>query len=270
MDDNTYGQSRFRAVEIEHGWGPNVHLLDQPLMWSWLARLSAEGTSQPEITRLMKKLYTHLAWTVAGAELVQETVKVETRMHGAHPGVTLNTVVPSKAQRAVTVAIARAGNVPSQVLFEVLNEALDPELVQQDHLVMARTTDAENQVTGTELMTAKAGANVDGATVFFPDPMGATGSSICRALDHYRDEVAGTPAKRIAMHLIVTPEYLRKLQSEHPNVIVYALRYDRGLSSEDALQAVPGTHPGEKGLNEQSYIVPGAGGLGELMNNVWV
>jgi uracil phosphoribosyltransferase len=25
----------------------------------------------------------------------------------------------------------------------------------------------------------------------------------------------------------------------------------------------------ERGLNEQSYIVPGAGGMGEVLNNAW-
>jgi len=37
------------------------------------------------------------------------------------------------------------------------------------------------------------------------------------------------------------------------------------------LRTIPGTHPeGEFGLDERQYIVPGAGGLGEVINNVYV
>ena len=73
------------------------------------------------------------------------------------------------------------------------------------------------------------------------------------------------------MHLMVTPEYLRKLADTHPEVVVYAMRLDRGLSTERALRAVPGEcWDEERGLNDQQYIVPGAGGVGELLNNAWV
>jgi uracil phosphoribosyltransferase len=34
---------------------------------------------------------------------------------------------------------------------------------------------------------------------------------------------------------------------------------------------VPGTYPDEeRGLNDVQYIVPGAGGMGELLTNSWV
>ena len=70
------------------------------------------------------------------------------------------------------------------------------------------------------------------------------------------------------MHLIVTPEYLKALQKAHPDVQVYAVRLDRGLSTEEVLQTVPGTHwDRERGLNEHDYIVPGGGGFGEVLNN---
>jgi hypothetical protein len=53
--------------------------------------------------------------------------------------------------------------------------------------------------------------------------------------------------------------------------VVYALRLDRGLSSPDVLAAVPGERwDEERGLNDHHYIVPGGGGLGEVMNNSYV
>jgi uracil phosphoribosyltransferase len=52
---------------------------------------------------------------------------------------------------------------------------------------------------------------------------------------------------------------------------VYALRVDRGLSPPEVLATVPGTRwSEERGLDEHQYIVPGAGGVGEILNNAWV
>jgi hypothetical protein len=50
-----------------------------------------------------------------------------------------------------------------------------------------------------------------------------------------------------------------------------ALRLDRGLSPSNVLNTAPGTHwDEERGLDDSQYIVPGAGGVGEILNNAWV
>jgi uracil phosphoribosyltransferase len=73
------------------------------------------------------------------------------------------------------------------------------------------------------------------------------------------------------MHLIVTPEYVKNVFKEHPETIIYALRLDRGLSAKDVLSSPPGKRwDQEVGLDERQYIVPGAGGVGEILNNAWV
>jgi uracil phosphoribosyltransferase len=101
--------------------------------------------------------------------------------------------------------------------------------------------------------------------------MGATGSTVSKVLAHYQEAVHGTARKVIALHLIITPEYVRHVRAHHPEVIVYALRLDRGLSAPDVLAAIPGARWDEEvGLNEHHYIVPGGGGLGEVMNNSYV
>jgi uracil phosphoribosyltransferase len=126
-------------------------------------------------------------------------------------------------------------------------------------------------VTGATWHDAKIGRDVDGRTVLLPDPMGATGTSMISALDHYKTRLDGRPARCIAMHLIVTPEYLRNVLRAHADTIVYALRVDRGLSAADVLATVPGTRwDEERGLDDRQYIVPGAGGVGEILNNAWV
>ncbi|MHC4920822.1 MAG: hypothetical protein ACYTKC_14685 [Planctomycetota bacterium] len=70
---------------------------------------------------------------------------------------------------------------------------------------------------------------------------------------------------------MVTPEAIQRLQATHPDTRIYGGRLDRGLSPEEVLKTVPGTHPDrERGLNDLQYIVPGAGGIGELLTNSWV
>ena len=117
----------------------------------------------------------------------------------------------------------------------------------------------------------KIGGDVEGAFLLFPDPMGATGGSLATAIDTYKKSVPGKIRKIVNIHLIVTPEYLRKMTREHPDVIVYAIRVDRGLSAPDVLRTVQGTRwDDERGLTDHQYIVPGGGGFGEIMNNALV
>ena len=90
-------------------------------------------------------------------------------------------------------------------------------------------------------------------------------------LDVITTAAKGTPRKLIALHLIITPEYVRYIHTHYPQLVIYGLRLDRGLSDADVLATVPGTyHERERGLNEKDYIVPGAGGLGEVINNSYV
>jgi uracil phosphoribosyltransferase len=271
VTEAAYARSRFQHPEIDHRYGEKVHLLDDPVGWTLLARLCANGTQQPEVGRLLRTLYGTLANVVVAAEFPRTRLDVPTRMVTSSPQAVVRSCGIAPGTRTVTVAIARAGTVPSQVVYDLLNELLDPAVVRQDHLFMSRETDPQGHVTGAVWHDAKIGRDVDGRIVLFPDPMGATGSSMTSALDHYKTRLQGTPGRCIAMHLIVTPEYLRKVQRAHPDTVVYALRLDRGLSADDVLATVPGTRwDDERGLDDHQYIVPGAGGVGEILNNAWV
>ncbi|RLB60675.1 MAG: uracil phosphoribosyltransferase [Deltaproteobacteria bacterium] len=271
MIDTAYTQSQYRPPEIDHAYGSQIHLLDDPLAWSLLTRACSPEAGQPEFGRLISMLYSRLAGVVVSAELPRARVDVPTRMASTHREAVYRGLAIDRRAKAVTVAIARAGTVPSQLLFDLLNEVLDPEQVRQDHLFMSRQTDDKGAVTGAVWHDAKIGRDIEGRYVMFPDPMGATGSSMISAVDHYKRSLEGTPAKIIAMHLMITPEYVRNLQKAHPDVTVYALRLDRALSSDKALAAKPGeVWDEESGLTDTDYIVPGAGGVGELLNNAWV
>ena len=61
----------------------------------------------------------------------------------------------------------------------------EPQRVRQDHLIMARTVDASEHVTGATISGSKIGGKIDDRIVVFPDPMGATGGSLATAIEAY-------------------------------------------------------------------------------------
>lgn len=271
MHETSYDAVPFRVAEIEHRYGPQVHLLGDPFLLTLLARLCAPETIQPEVNRLVRELYGLLCAQVVAAELPRRRAKQPTRMSASTPrGVYVGEVLEAETQ-AVVVDVARAGMLPSAVVYESLNHVLDPAGVRQDHVVMGRTTDEQGAVTGVSVSASKVAGDAAHAILLVPDPMGATGSSICAAVDLYKKRGMRPPAKIILMNLIVTPQYLRRVCDRHPEALVYAVRLDRGLSPPDVLETTPGERWDEEdGLDDRHYIIPGGGGFGELMNNAYV
>ncbi len=258
-------------LEVSHHYGKNYHILSDPFLSSLLALLCSKDTYQPLITDLTKLLYNALIARVVGLEFPQKKCTIKTRMITTHKEAVLKEKLIDFDTRVITVNLARAGIVPSQLCYEFLNHIFKPKYVRQDHIYINRTVDDQSQVIGSQISGFKIGGKLDKAIVLFPDPMGATGGSICETLQLYKSRISGKPLKWIALHLIVTPEYLKKVKTEHPDLIVYGLRLDRGLSSKRILKTVPGTHWNqERGLTQYQYIVPGAGGLGEILNNAFV
>ncbi|MBK7960907.1 MAG: uracil phosphoribosyltransferase [Bdellovibrionales bacterium] len=256
---------------MEHRYGSQVRILETPFYAGLLAKLCHPSTQQPQINHLVHLLYSFLMISVIDEQLTNEEVNLQTRMTTAHPENLLRTRRISPNQRAVTVNLARAGTHPSHICFELLHEVLQPENIRQDHIFAARMVDAGGKIVGTDLRSAKIGGDIKDCVVFFPDPMGATGGTISAAIHHYKNQIPGPAKKFVAINLIVTPESLKRVLTEHPDVQIYALRLDRGLSPQAVLNSVPGTHwDKEKGLNEHQYIVPGGGGFGEIMNNSFV
>jgi len=257
--------------EIKHHYSKQIHILNDKYLSSMLTRLCHPHTHQPTINELVEFLYTDLIRVVLNNEFPTIDVTSPTRMTQKHPGILLKAEVLDKNQRAVSVNLARAGTFPSHICYNALNYILNPELVRQDHVTAARKTDDKNRVTGTTLEGSKIGGDVEGSIVIFPDPMGATGGTLVETLDFYKSSVKGKAKKYIALHLIITPEYIKRLTKAHPDLIVYGVRLDRGLSKSEILKTVPGEHlDEERGLDDTHYIVPGGGGFGEILNNSYV
>ena len=257
--------------DVKHFYGDQVHILNDPYLSSMLTRLCEPHTHQPTINELVHFLYTDLIRVVLNREFPLKKVKVPTRMTEKHPKQFLEAEVLDKEQKTISVNLARAGTFPSHICYSALNYILNPENIRQDHVIAARQVDDKKRVTGTSLEGSKIGGDIDKSIVLFPDPMGATGSTIVSAVDFYKKNVEGTAKKFIALHLIITPEYIKALKDTHPELIIYAVRLDRGLSKPDILKTVPGEKwSDERGLDDTHYIVPGGGGFGEILNNSYV
>jgi uracil phosphoribosyltransferase len=267
--DSQFESIPFTLSEREHRYGPQVHILSDPFLHTQLAQLCSSDTTQPLINELVIDLYRSLLKTVVSFEFPQVRAETRSRMAEFHPEGTFESPLINRETAAICVNLARAGTLPSHTCYSALNYLLNPKGVRQDHISIARQTDSGHHVTGSAVSGHKIGGPVDGAMVLIPDPMGATGSTLVETLDLYKRY--GNAKKYIALHCIVTPEYLKKVREKHPELVIYALRLDRGLSSPKVLDSIPGTYWNEeKGLNDSQYIVPGGGGFGEILNNAYV
>lgn len=267
--DSQFQSIRHQLSETEHRYGKNVHILSDPFLLSHLAQLCSEKTSQPVINELVTTLYSSMLKTVVNQEFPLKPAAIRTRMAAYHPEAVYQGPIIDPETPVVTVNLARAGTLPSHVCYTALNYFMNPSQVRQDHISIGRTTDEQEKVTGSKVSGHKIGGSVDDSIVLFPDPMGATGGTLVEAIELFKRR--GKALKYIALHCIVTPEYLKKVQSHHPDAVIYAIRLDRGLSPKDVLDTIPGTHwDRERGLNDKHYIVPGGGGFGEILNNAYV
>lgn len=271
MQDLQYKNLNFTPSLIEHKYGENIKILKDPYLHTLLAKISSEEIVQPALTRYVEKSYQGLFNAISSLSFDTKEQTVITRMKDLHPEAEFKTQIFNQEDSFVVVDLARAGIIPAQLMYNELNYLYKPQNIRQDHFYVSRRTNDKNEVTGIDISGSKVGGDIDNKIVIFPDPMGATGGTISESITHYKKNVQGSAKKIITAHLIITPEYIKRLQKDHPDVEVYAIRLDRGLSSSNALNSIPGTYPEEeKGLNDNQYIVPGAGGVGELLNNSYV
>jgi uracil phosphoribosyltransferase len=271
MPDRQYQELPYALNERPHEYGPNVHLISDPFLMTRLARLCSPDCVQPEVNDLFRALYRSLGRDIANAELPRRSAKIPTRMAAKHKEAVFEGELLATGTKVVIASLARAGILPALELFETYCNFLDPRQVRVDHIFINRAIDEKKHVTGAPIHGSKIGGPIDRAIVVIPDPMGATGNSTSNVLSFYKTQVEGKPLRWISMNLIVTPEFIRKMTTDHPEAAIYALRLDRGFSSKRALSSLPGRYPEEeRGLNDEQYIVPGGGGFGELSSNAWV
>lgn len=256
---------------LDHRYGPDVHLFDDAFLLSLLARIGSPQTGTMQLPGLVRTAYKRLLQQVLAYEFPTRKQRVQTRMSATEPKAFYDGPMLCQETRLILCAVIRAGILPAQTCYEAAIEVLPPANVRLDFLNMSRITGADDRVTGVRLDGSKIGGPVDDAVLLIPDPMGATGGTICRTIEVYRELGGAGPRAIAALHLMITPEAVRRITAMHPGVKIYSGRLDRGLSTPRALAAIPGAYPDEeRGLNDVHYIVPGAGGMGELLTNSWV
>lgn len=260
-----------QKLNLKHKYPNNINIINDTVMNTFLTRLCQPNCIQPDFNRYLEYIYKQLFDVAFNENWPTKSVVVPTRMTASHPQIKYKGEILKPNQKAVFVDIARAGMFPTQIGFMRLCELVNSEHLRVDHIFASRTTDSKGKVKGTNLSSSKIGGDIDKAIVFIADPMGASGSSISTVIKHYKRVVKGKPLMWICLNLIITPEFIKKMTTDHPEVIIYTARLDRGLSSEKVLKSIPGTFWNEEiGLDEKQYIVPGAGGVGELINNSFV
>ncbi len=271
MKDIQFNDLSFTPSLIEHEYGDNIKILKDPYLLTLLAKISSKEIDQPLLTSYVEKAYQGLFNSLSSLTFSRKTQNISTRMSDTHTEANFDSELFDQDESFVVVDLARAGILPSQLIYNELNFLYRPSNIRQDHFYVARKTNEKNEVVGIDISGSKVGGDIENKTIILPDPMGATGGTISESIKHYKKNIKGTPKKIITAHLIITPEYIKRIQKDHPDVEVYAIRLDRGLSSERALSQPPGTlKEEERGLNEHQYIIPGAGGVGELLNNSYV
>jgi len=258
-------------MALEHRYGEQVHISDDAWLRTLLVRIGSPDTPVREVPLLVRAAYRLQLSAILSEQIPTVQERRATRMSATEARAQYVGPMLSQSTKLVVVAVIRGGILPAQTCYEEACRVLPPENVRLDFLNMSRVTDEHGQVTGVRFDGSKIGGPVDDSVVLIPDPMGATGGTIARCAEIYRELNGGSPRSLIAAHLMVTPEAIQRLSCLDPELRIYAGRLDRGLSPPEVLKTVPGTHPElERGLNEHQYIVPGAGGIGELLTNSWV
>lgn len=266
MKDKGYLEFSNKHCYLEHNLGDNVYIVDDLYSFSLLAKLSQEETQQPFVNIILKELYQVLLTHTVSTFFPKKIQTFKTRMFKEHEKGTFEAKVIDNNTNVLVCDVARAGMIPAQLCFDKLNLYLNPNNVIFDHIMASRDISLSDSSINTVLAGMKITDNFSDGIILIPDPMGASGTSINKVINLYKEKHKNI--KVIVMHLIITPEYVRRINSLHKDVEIIALRYDRGLSSDKILKSKIGEFfDEEKSLTETKYILPGAGGLGEVINN---
>ena len=221
-------------------------ILNSTYNLSLLARLGTPEVVQPEVSSIVDELFANMFETVVENELEKEVKTVKTRIYAQDKRGAFKSKIFKKKQKIVIADVIRGGMTPSHQYFLKLSNILDPKYVRQDH-IMAQRIETATGVDGTSLMASKIDGTVRNAIVIIPDPMGATGGSVAEVIDHYQKHF-GKAKRFVIVNLVITPQYVKRLEKIKAPISLYASRLDKGLTKTD-------------------FIWPGLGGVGEMINN---
>jgi uracil phosphoribosyltransferase len=204
-------------------YGPNLHLVDHPLVQHKLTLMRKKEASTNSFRRLLNELSMLMCYEVTRDMPTQE-VEIETPLETM-------TGKMIDGKKLVLVSILRAGNGILDGMLTVVPGARvghiglyrDPKTLQAVEYYFKMPPDMPER------------------DVVVVDPMLATGNSAVAAIDRVK---AMKPKSIKFLCLLTCPEGIATLHKAHPDVAIYTAAVDRQL-------------------NDHGYILPGLGDAGD-------
>ena len=202
----------------------NLYILDHPLIQSKLTKLRDKETSNKEFRELVSEISSLICYE-ASRNLEVEDVTVNTPL-----GETKGKILENKIG---VVAILRTGIGMSEGILSLIPNA------KLGHIGLYRDP---NTLMPIEYF-CKVPEGSEGCEIFVLDPMLATGGTASAAIQFIKERGI---EKIKYLCLIASPDGVKKLQSDHPDVDIYTAALDSCL-------------------NEEGYIFPGLGDVGSRL-----
>lgn len=202
-----------------------IHVVNHPLVQHKLTTMRRKETSTAEFRQLLREIALLLGYEVM-RDLKLTTVQIETPMQTMEAPVL-------EGKKLVFASILRAGEGLLEGMLDLVPSA------RVSHIGLYRD---HNTLEAVEYYF-KAPENIAERLVIVVDPMLATGNSAAVAINRLKER--GADNIRF-VSLLAAPEGIAHLREKHPDVDIYTAAID-------------------KGLDENSYILPGLGDAGDRM-----
>ena len=202
-----------------------VHILDHPLIQHKVTLIRDKNTSSKDFRELLQEITLLMGYEIT-RDLPLEDVEVETPITK-----TIGKRLAGKKMGIVPVLRAGLGMV--EALLDLIPSA------RVGHIGLYRDPQTLKPVE----YYCKLPSDIGERFFIVTDPMLATGGSASAAITLLKERGAKTIK---LMCLVAAPQGVEVVQKEHPDVDIYIAQLD-------------------KGLNEDSYIVPGLGDAGDRL-----
>ena len=210
-------------MPIQNPKHPNLRIFEHPVIQDKLTRIRDSKTAPSTFRRLLNE--------IAGLMFFQMSRNFQTVEVPVQTPIEKTTGF-CLAHQPTLVPILRAGVGMTDGVMAMIPEA------RVGHIGLYRDEKTKLPVP----YYCKLPKDIAGGPVLLIDPMLATGGSAAFAAEILTDK---HDCKEIQMMcLVASPEGVEKMQTEHPNLLIYTASLDRGL-------------------NENGYILPGLGDAGD-------
>lgn len=200
----------------------NLKIIDHPLIKRDITILRDTNTSSEHFRAALQRISNILAVEISKTFSLT-TKKVQTPLENTDGAYLTNDII--------LVPVLRAGLGMVNGFLQVIPEA------KVGHIGLQRDEETLKPIE----YYYKVPKHLEKAEVIMLDPMLATGGSASEALKYLKKRGA---AKLIFACLVAAPEGVNKLQTEHPEIQIFAAALDREL-------------------NDKGYILPGLGDAGD-------